>query len=76
MEFEQRQKTKILRCLELGNKNYVEIQIRTSIPLASIRGRMSEIRQKGLIEKKGEKFTITQDGKDFLERGGNIIEVS
>lgn len=67
MEFEERQKTMILRCIETEPRNYVQIHKKTGIPIESVRGRTSEIRKKGLLAKHGdEDFKITNAGIQYL----------
>ena len=67
ISFEDRQKTKILRTLEKENQTYAQIERKTGIVIESIRGRMSLIRKKGLVEKVGEEhFKITDDGVKYL----------
>lgn len=66
IQFEDRQKTKILRSIEHEQKNYEKIQKNTGIIITSVRGRTSQLRKKGLLEKIDEDFKITQDGIDYL----------
>lgn len=70
MDFEERQKTKILRSIEIEPRTYIQIHKKTGIVIESVRGRMSEIRKKGLLVKDGrEDFKITDAGITYLNNG-------
>lgn len=73
--FEQKQKTKILRCVEIEEKNYNQIHCDTGLDITTVRGRISEIRSKGHVVKSGENFKITEQGTKYLEENGVRIEV-
>jgi len=64
--FEDRQKVKILKSVHTRNKTYEQINKETGIKIDSIRGRLSELRRKGLVEKQGNGFKITDDGINYL----------
>jgi len=84
IQFEDRQKTKILRALEKADKNKEvlsckQMSKKTNIPFTSVRGRTSELRQNGMVEATTDAtgaygfFKITEDGLKYL--GKHIIEV-
>jgi RIO-like serine/threonine protein kinase len=84
INFEDRQKTKILRALvEADKKGEVltseEISKKTGISFGSVRGRTSELRKKNMVEATTDArgaygyFKITEDGLKYL--GANVIEV-
>lgn len=73
MDFKDRQKTKILKSIESEPKTYDQIHKNTGIKLSSVRGRLSEIRKKGLTVKKGDDlFKITDEGMEYLQNGNEV----
>jgi len=85
INFEDRQKTKILRELVTADKensyrSIGQLAKKFDIPRSSVRGRMSEMRIRGYVESiplpdVESCFKITEDGRTHLEKFTVKIEV-
>mgnify|MGYP000232170833 FL=1 len=86
INFEDRNKTKLLRDLVKARNNNTyrsvgNLATTIGIPESSVRGRLSEMRQKGLVQSVSEAtgglacFKITEAGIEHLERYTEKIEV-